>query len=162
MTIETRPFGRIEAPDETVIEFPGGLYGLEGSRRYCLLPHGDSPGFFWLLSMDTPAIAMVVTDPFPFFPEYEVAISDSDARILEATAASEVTIYTSVSVTRGDASAAAGTRAPSLAGGPDSQVTTNLLGPLAINHAARRGLQLILDGARYTTRHPIGQTRETC
>ena len=141
MMIETRPFGRIEVAEEAVIDFPSGLYGLEGSRRYCLLPHGDSHGFFWLLSVDSPAIAMVVTDPFPFFPEYEVVISDPDAEILGATVPSDVSIYTSVSVSR-----------------EGNEVTTNLLGPLAINHTARRGLQLIQDGARYTTRHPIGRT----
>ena len=138
MTIETRPFGRIDIADEAVIDFPRGLFGLEDTRRYCLLPHGESEGFFWLLSVDTPTIAMVVTDPFRFFPEYEVVIPDHEADMLGASAADHVAIYTSVTVAR-----------------DSDQVTTNLLGPRAINHDARRGLQLVQDGSQYTTRHPL-------
>lgn len=141
MTIETRPFGPIDVPEESLIDFPRGLYGLEDSRRYCLLPHGDSEGFYWLLAADRPSIAMVVTDPFPFFQEYEVVVPDEDAAVLAATTPADVAIYTSVTVNGGD------------------EITTNLLGPIAINHKARRGVQLVQDGNRYTTRHPIGRSR---
>jgi len=94
MKIDTTRFGLIELPDEAVIHFPRGLYGLEKARSYCMLKHDEPGRFQWLQATDAPAIAMVVTDPFLFFPSYEVEIPDSDAELLQASASSDVTIYT--------------------------------------------------------------------
>ncbi len=113
MKIDTTRFGLIELPDEAVIHFPRGLYGLEKARSYCMLKHDEPGRFQWLQATDAPAIAMVVTDPFLFFPSYEVEIPDSDAELLQASASSDVTIYTSITVS------------------PErQQIYANLLGPL--------------------------------
>jgi len=143
MKIETTRFGLIELSDEAVIHFPRGLYGLEEARSYCLLKHDERGRFQWLQATDAPAIAMVVTDPFLFFPSYQVEIPDSDAELLQAHASSDVTIYTSITVS------------------PErQQIYANLLGPLVINHRAAVGMQLIQDAARYGTRHLFGESGE--
>ena len=139
MQIETAHFGRVEIADEALIHFPRGLYGIEGTRDYCLLPHDSRGHFQWLQATDAPAIAMVVTDPFLHFPAYEVEISDEACDLLQATSSADVTIYTSITVAA-----------------DRTGIFANLLGPIAINHGARRGMQLIQDAARYTTRHRIG------
>jgi flagellar assembly factor FliW len=142
MQIETTRFGRIDVPDEAVIHFPRGLYGLDGTRHYCLLRHDERGYFHWLQAADAPAVAMVVTDPFLHFPTYQVDISDQANDLLQARAATDVTIYTSISVAA------------------DGQaVFANLLGPLVINPATRLGLQLIQDSSRYTTRHRLDLRR---
>lgn len=138
MLINTTRFGQLEVPEADLIHFPRGLYGLAGSRDYCLLKHDDSGLFHWLQSTDEPAIAMVVTDPFRFFPGYEVEIPTPSADLLQARAITDVAIYTTVTV------AADG-----------QSIHANLLGPLIINRTARLGMQLVQDGSRYTTRHPI-------
>jgi len=137
--IDTTRFGTIELPEEAIIRFPSGLYGLEGPRAYCLLNHDERGRFQWLQAADAPAIAMVVTDPFHFFPAYEVEISDPAAMLLEAETAAAVSIYTPITISA-----------------DRQEVYANLLGPVAINHAARLGMQLIQDAGRYTTRHLIG------
>jgi flagellar assembly factor FliW len=143
MKIDTTRFGLIEVPDETIIRFPRGLYGLEGARSYCLLKHDERGCFQWLQATDAPAIAMVVTDPFLFFAAYEVEIPDPAAELLQATVATDVTIYTSITVS------------------PERhQIFANLLGPLVINQRAALGMQLIQDAARYGTRHLIGESGE--
>jgi flagellar assembly factor FliW len=139
MQIDSTRFGRIEIPDEAVIRFPRGLYGLDGARSYCLLKHDEPGRFQWLQAADAPAIAMVVTDPFLFFASYEVEIPDPAAELLRATAAADITLYTSITVSL-----------------DRQQIYTNLLGPLVINHRARLGMQVIQDTARYSTRHLIG------
>jgi flagellar assembly factor FliW len=136
MQIETTRFGRIEIADDAIITFPRGLYGLDQAHAYCLLEQGVRGGFQWLQATDAPAIAMVVADPFQFFPDYQVEIPDSAAELLRAVAASDVAIYTPLTI------AAA-----------ENRVYTNLLGPLVINHHAGVGLQIIQDAARYSTRH---------
>src|SRR5262245_44918991 len=128
MHIETTRFGQLELSDESRIHFPRGLYGLQSTRDYCLLKHGDGGIFQWLQSTDAPAIAMVVTDPFRFFPSYEVEIPTQAADLLQAHSIADVAIYTTVTV------AADG-----------QSIYANLLGPLVINPNARVGMQLIQD-----------------
>jgi len=45
------------------------------SQQWTLLAQADGP-FFWLHSMEDPDLALPVTNPWSFFPEYEVKISD--------------------------------------------------------------------------------------
>jgi len=142
MEIQTTRFGDLDVPEESMIQFPRALYGLEGCHCYCFLPHDDRGGFFWLQSVDVPHLAMVLTDPFLHFPDYEVEIPDTAAEILGATEPGDVAIYTTVTVAR-----------------DTHQIHANLLGPIAINHRRRCGIQLVQDGSRYTTRHLLGSSR---
>ncbi len=138
MQIETTRFGAIQIPEEAQLDFPRGLYGLVGIRGYCLLPHDDLGAFQWLQATEAPAIAMVITDPFRFFPGYEVDIPDQAAELLQATAAGDVAIYTGITVAA-----------------DRQQIFTNLLGPLVVNHRTGIGMQIIQDANRYSTRHLI-------
>lgn len=138
MQIETTRFGRIEIAETAVIEFPRRLYGLDAAGSYCLLAYDEAGCFHWLQATDAPTIAMVVTDPFQFFPDYQIEIPDAAADLLQASAASDIAVYTILTIAA-----------------EERRVTTNLLGPIAINHQARVGLQLIQNENRYTTRHPL-------
>ena len=142
MEIETTRFGRLEVSDELILRFPRGLYGMEHLRRFCMLRHDENGLFFWLQSVDDPAIAMVLTDPFRFFTGYEVEIPDPAVGLLEASDAGDVVIYTTVSFTR-----------------EPTGTFTNLLGPVVVNHDSRVGVQVILDDKMYTTRHPLTEAR---
>ncbi|MCK9247740.1 MAG: flagellar assembly protein FliW [Solirubrobacteraceae bacterium] len=76
-------FGDIEIADDAIIEFQDGLVGLPGSR-YALLPpdptapDGGRGPFRWLQSMDDPAIALPVTQPQRFFPDYVVDVDEGE------------------------------------------------------------------------------------
>lgn len=76
--VDSSRFGQLEIADEAVIEFPTGLIGVGGSR-FALLARDESTAFQWLHELDEPELALPVTDPFAFFPDYEVEISDSEA-----------------------------------------------------------------------------------
>jgi flagellar assembly factor FliW len=81
VTIDSSRFGIIEIPEEGVIEFPRGLIGLAGTR-YALVAKEEDSAFVWLHSIDDPSLALAVTNPFQFFPEYEVVLSDSETERL--------------------------------------------------------------------------------
>src|SRR4051794_3655822 len=81
VTIDSSRFGIIEIPEDGVIEFPRGLIGLTGSR-YALVAKEEDSAFVWLHSIDDPSLALAVTNPFQFFPEYEVVLSDSETERL--------------------------------------------------------------------------------
>ena len=81
MQIESTRFGRVEIADDAVIKFPDGLIGLPGTR-YALIAQTESSVFLWLHSVDDPAVALPVTNPWLFFGNYEVEVSDEDAEKL--------------------------------------------------------------------------------
>jgi len=76
--VESSRFGTLEIADDAVIDFPAGLIGI-GGRRYALLARAEDAAFQWLHAIDEPDVALPVTDPFAFFPGYEVVLSDDEA-----------------------------------------------------------------------------------
>lgn len=79
--IESTRFGTIEVKPESVLEFPNGLIGLAGARWVLVAPEADSV-FLWLHSADDPSLALPVTRPWTFFPDYAVSLSDAETEAL--------------------------------------------------------------------------------
>jgi flagellar assembly factor FliW len=77
-TVTSSRFGDLDVPAEALIEFPAGLIGV-GGRRFALLTREESGAFKWLQEVEREDLALPVTDPFAFFPDYEVRISDAEA-----------------------------------------------------------------------------------
>ena len=76
VTVESSRFGTLEIAADAIIEFPSGLIGLDsraGPRRRI-----TDGAFQWLHSIDDPSLALPVTNPWPFFADYEVELSDDD------------------------------------------------------------------------------------
>jgi flagellar assembly factor FliW len=78
ITVESSRFGTLELEDNAIIEFPTGLIGL-GGRRWAVVSTGLSGPFQWLQSLDDPSLALPVTDPWAFFADYQVELSDEDS-----------------------------------------------------------------------------------
>ena len=93
ITIDSSRFGTIEIPAEHVIEFPHGLIGL-GGRRYAIVPTGDG-AFSWLHSLDDPALALPVANPWRFFSDYAVELSDEESAGITADPA-DVEVWVTV------------------------------------------------------------------
>lgn len=75
VTFQSLRFGTVQAPEEDVIEFPFGLVGL-GGRRYAILEHGG--GFYWLHSVEDPALALPIVRPGLYFPDFALKITPID------------------------------------------------------------------------------------
>lgn len=63
MLIETRDFGQMEVLEADKIYFVEPIYGFEEYRRFVLLCENEMPGFFWLQSMDEPALCFILVEP---------------------------------------------------------------------------------------------------
>jgi len=79
LTVESTRFGTLEIEPDSVIEFPTGLIGLGGSR-YALLAADEDAAFVWLHSVEDPDLALPVTNPWHFYTDYAVEVSDEEAR----------------------------------------------------------------------------------
>jgi flagellar assembly factor FliW len=123
ISIDSTRFGRIEIRDEAVIEFPTGLIGLPGTR-FSLVAREEDDVFLWLHSIDHPELALPVTNPWTFFPEYEVELSDAEAERIGVTDPSQADVYVTVRAI-----------------GPPEDFTANLRAPVLIS--AGRGHQVI-------------------
>jgi flagellar assembly factor FliW len=77
LTVESSRFGTLEIASEAVIEFPAGLIGL-GGARWALVSSDADGAFHWLHSIDDPSVALPVTNPWLFFADYVVDLSDAD------------------------------------------------------------------------------------
>lgn len=112
--VDSTRFGKLEVPGEALIDFPQGMIGV-GGRRFALLEREESGAFKWLQEVADPDLALPVTDPFPFFPDYEVVLADEEAERIGVTdpAAAQVLV-----VVRADED--------------PGQISANLLAPVLI------------------------------
>ena len=78
LTVQSSRFGTLAVEDAAVIEFASGLIGL-GGHRWAIVGSDPEGPFQWLHSLDDPDLALPVTDPFRFFSDYAVELSDADS-----------------------------------------------------------------------------------
>lgn len=136
MQVRTTRFGNVEIAEDRVISFPKGLLGFGEYRKYCLLEPAEDSAFFWLQSIDDPALAFVVTDPSLFVPDYSVPIRSEQMGDLGLSRLEDAQVFVIVNKV-------------------DQTLTGNLQGPLVINTLSRSGEQFVLAEKRWTTRHPL-------
>jgi flagellar assembly factor FliW len=98
LTVESTRFGTLEVEPEAVLSFPRGLIGLGGSRYALLSTDPDSP-FSWLHSIEDPDLALPVTRPGQFFPDYAVELSDAEAASLGLSDEAPTDVWVTVRAT---------------------------------------------------------------
>ena len=138
VTVDSALLGAISVPEGSVYALPAGLVGFERYTRFALVPSGRE-GVFWLQSLDEPALAFVLADPFRVAAGYAVDVPDADVAAIGATRAPDVLLLAVVT----------------LNGTPGGTPTANLRAPLAFNVATRRGRQVVLPDDRYGTAEPL-------
>ncbi len=133
--IQSTRFGELEVAKETLIDFPAGLIGFPKAMHFIMIDH--KPPFSWLQSAEDPNLAFVVIDGFEFGQAFDLKPPLGD-RECDFTPDDEYAILLVVTVR------------------PDPrQTTANLKAPLFVNIRNRRGVQVIFDDSRYSTRHPL-------
>jgi flagellar assembly factor FliW len=141
VTIESTRFGMIDIPEDGVFEFPNGLIGLTGTR-YALVAKEEDSAFVWLHSVDDPSLALAVTNPFQFFPTYEVLLSDSEAARIGITSPDQADVFVTVRT------------APEL-----ENFRCNLRAPILV--AQGRGFQVINEAEDAPVRAPLFEALAT-
>ena len=134
LTIDSSRFGSLEIASDDVIEFPNGLIGLGGSR-YAIVPAGNDGAFSWLHSIDDPSLALPVANPWHFFAEYAVELSDEDSAPITADPA-DVAVWVTVR-----------------AGAELADFFANLRAPILV--AEGKGHQVINESADAPVRAPL-------
>ncbi|NPV28891.1 MAG: flagellar assembly protein FliW [Firmicutes bacterium] len=139
MQVKTSRFGVLEVAPERMIRFPRGMVGFPDLKEYFFVPVPESTVFAWMQARDEPDVAFLMVDPFVFFPDYQVELSEGVCNFLQLENPGDATLLTVVTI-------------------PPQGVkgmTTNLLAPVVINHAKGLGQQVVLETREYHTKHPL-------
>jgi flagellar assembly factor FliW len=134
LTIESTRFGTLEIASEDVLEFPNGLIGL-GGKQFTIVPAAAGGPFSWLHSIDDPSLALPIANPWHFFADYVVDISDADSAPIAADPA-DVAVWVTVR-----------------AGAELADFHANLRAPILI--ADGKGHQVINESAAAPVRAPL-------
>lgn len=136
--IKTRLLGELEINEESLIKFPEGILGFPDSHEFALI---DVPGneFFYLLQdINEEFISFILTDPFKFYHDYEIEISDEDLKKIQIEKKEQVGAMGMVTMAK-----------------PFKNSTVNLLAPIILNLEKKLGRQYVLNDMNYKTKHPL-------
>lgn len=138
MKINTRYHGEIEIEDKAIIQFEEGIPSFEDEKQFIILPLDEDSPFLILQSVTTSNLGFVIINPFEYFSDYTVDLSESTIQKLKIESEEQVAIYTILTVQE-----------------PFENTTTNLSGPIVINVKDQLGKQVILNSEKYKTKHRI-------
>lgn len=122
--IQTK-LGEREIARDSVLYFPHGLIGLDDKREFVLIPVRENSPFLLLQCVTDPGLGLLVADPFPFCPEYNVKLEQAERKILRVENMRQIAVLVTVSIPRNR----------------PQETTLNLSGPIILNAKARIGLQ---------------------
>ena len=135
MKFHSTQFGMQEVDPESILTFPKGMPGFEGSTRYKLF-HDDQEQqvvVHWLQSIDEPDVAFALVDPAVFGLNYEFVLTDEEEQLLKMESVDDIAVLLIAYKPQPDADSKA-------------NINANINGPIVLNMRSRLGLQKILVG----------------
>ena len=120
-----------------VVNFPDGLPGFEGCRRFLLAAPDESAPFSILQSIDPPEPSFVVVDPSMVMKRYRTVLAQGDRARLGVEEDDDV-VWLAI-VTLDD----------------DGSPSVNLRAPIVINPRVMTGFQVMPHQSLYPLRHPL-------
>lgn len=143
MLIKTKCFGEVDIAEDKIIHFEQGLLGFEDFKDYTLLFDSEKDAsaaktIMWLQSMEEPAFALPVVDPFILSEKYDPVVEDELIEPLGKIAEDDLLILVTLTV-------------PS----DLTKMTANFKAPIIINAGSLKGVQLIAENEDYLVKQPI-------
>lgn len=135
ITIKSERFGELNIDENEIIHFPLGIPGVPFDRF--VIKDLIEP-VKWLIAIDDTDVAMLIIQPFKYFPDYGFELSDEIVSVLDAKSEEELEIYVSL-LKHNDG------------------VAANLKSPFVINKNKKIGVQILLEDDRYSFKEPINK-----
>lgn len=139
MKIATKFLGEVDIAEQDILTFEQGLLGLEEEKEFVLLPIDADLPLALLQSVLHMEIGFVVAYPFAFKKDYSFDISEEDREQLQIEKEEDVLPYSIVTMKE-----------------TFQNSTINLLAPVILNMAKKRGKQIVLqDNKAFPLRYPM-------
>jgi carbon storage regulator CsrA len=139
VTVDSKNFGRITLPENALINFPAGLFGMEQLHTFGLLEDPRTAPLSVLQCLDDPRHCLVVAEPAQINPDFRLRALSGALKDLEAGSVQDLKALAILTI-------------PAERPG---ETTANLQAPLLINPKLRRGKQVILEGPQYSYQYPV-------
>jgi len=136
LRISSKRFGTLDVPVDRVFRFGDGLVGFPGAQRFVLLDHRPGSPFKWMLCLEDPELAFAVANPADLVPGYAAPV-ESASRQLRARA-DDIAIFALVTIPA-----------------DPTQMTVNLMAPVAVDLKTMTAAQLILDRPELSPAHLV-------
>jgi flagellar assembly factor FliW len=117
-----------------------GILGFPEKRRFCIIQHKKDSPFFWYQSVDDPALAFVITNPWLFKSDYQIDL-DLAAQALGREKDDDVPVECYVIVT--------------IPKGSPEKMTANFVAPLVLDPEKCAAVQIVLSEEFYSYRYPL-------
>ena len=134
LRVQTLHRGMIEVPEQDLITFVSPLLGFESLKRFLIYQTRPGP-MVWLQSVEDPAAAFCLLDPFAAGLDPDMEIAAADIADIGAKSAAEVTVYTMLVLDQDPA-----------------QIRTNLRAPILIGKLTQRAKQVVLNDPKLPIR----------
>lgn len=122
-----------------MFDFQGNILGFEDYSQYHLQVMDEEGTFATLQSAQDEHVGFLVANPFVFYPEYSIEVSEQDKQILSLESQDQALVLGIITVRK-----------------PFAQSTINLLAPLILNIESNLGKQIVLPPRSiYGTKEPL-------
>ncbi len=125
LQFKTTRFGTLEVDKDRIIQFPQGIPGFSHIKNYVLLDYKDTP-LKWLQAVDDPDVAFLVVEPSIVVSDYSISIDDKTRELIELEREEDLAVLLIIRV-------------------EGQKVIANLQGPLVLNAAKMKGIQMIIE-----------------
>lgn len=139
MKLKTKNFGEVDVQEDKIITFEKGIPGFNQLKDYIIInDQEETSPFCWLQSIEEPALAFVLVNPFLVNPQYNPELPEAEVEKLGEAKPEDYTVLSIVKV-------------------PEEveQMTANLMAPIVINLKTRKGKQIITNGDNALVRYKI-------
>lgn len=136
--------GEREIARDSIIYFPHGLIGLDDKREFVLIPVRENSPFLLLQCVSDPGLGLIVADPFPFLPDYDVKLEQAEKKILRVESLRQIAVLVTVTIPKSR----------------PEDTTFNLSGPIILNTKARLGLQAPQLDAKHPTHYRLADAQK--
>ncbi len=138
MLLKTKSFGEIEISEDKFITFKEGIPGFEEVKQFIIIEEEKESPFCYLQSIGKEDVCFILTNPYLFKQDYEPVIPTHYFEQLGGGEVDKFGVFVLVTVK-----------------GALEGATLNLMAPLLIQQETKCGMQVILEGQNYTTKHGI-------
>jgi flagellar assembly factor FliW len=139
---ETKYFGKISFEPDSELEFPCGLPGFDGRKRFVAVTFPTSEPLIYLQSLDDPDLCFITMSLLAVDPRYRLNVSKEDLNLLGLPPASQLRMGEDVLCL---------TVLSMREEGP----TANLLAPIVVNLRNRRAVQAIAPEGEYSHQYEL-------
>lgn len=139
MNIKTTKFGEICIDENLIFDFTEPIIGYDNLKQFVLVEHSDNSAFKWLQSLEDPDLAFPVTSPAFFDIDYQFEIPTEKAEKLDLNSVESLISLNIVTIPSAN----------------PRKATINLLAPIIINAANKKGMQIILSNSNYPVKYSL-------